>query len=454
MRMGTGAGRRAAAAGARRRADPLHPGDGEAHPGAPSTSTATRSGSSAARGRKQPDALDFCKKYLSFGAGPRASLSLITAAKAHALIHGQVYVSCANVAAVAPSVMRHRIAVNFMRAERGHHRRRHRADDPGESPADRAAGLSARPDLAQPFMADAAAALLSRPGRDLARRDRWAFSRARSWRATASANTARPSAASPSSSPSTANTPSGDDPRHLDWKVLGRTDRYYIKQYEQDTNLVAQLLLDGSESMNYGSGKITKLHYAKCARRLPRLPDPAPARRGGLAPLRHGDARIPAAHRQPRENPPHHGPPRGLQGDEKTNLGTAMARHRAHRQGAGDHHRASAISSTTRRASSGACSSSASAAMRSSSSTCSIPTRSSFRSTAVEFIGLEGADAGDETRRHIRKSYLEEMNAMRARMQLACERTGSHYVLANTAHAARGNAQRLSRLPRNKVCAR
>src|ERR1700679_4245489 len=55
----------------------------------------------------------------------------------------------------------------------------------------------------------------------------------------------------------------GDDIRHLDWKVLGRTDRYYIKQYEQDTNFVAQIVLDGSESMNYGSGKITKLHYAK-----------------------------------------------------------------------------------------------------------------------------------------------------------------------------------------------
>lgn len=55
----------------------------------------------------------------------------------------------------------------------------------------------------------------------------------------------------------------GDDPRHLDWKVLGRTDRYYIKQYEQETNYVANLLLDGSESMRYGSGKLTKLHYGK-----------------------------------------------------------------------------------------------------------------------------------------------------------------------------------------------
>jgi len=55
----------------------------------------------------------------------------------------------------------------------------------------------------------------------------------------------------------------GDDLRHLDWKVLGRTDRYYIKQYEQDTNFVAHLVLDGSMSMAYGSGKITKFHYAK-----------------------------------------------------------------------------------------------------------------------------------------------------------------------------------------------
>jgi uncharacterized protein (DUF58 family) len=47
----------------------------------------------------------------------------------------------------------------------------------------------------------------------------------------------------------------GDDTRHLDWKVLGRTDRYYLKQYEQETNYVAHILLDGSESMRYGSGE-------------------------------------------------------------------------------------------------------------------------------------------------------------------------------------------------------
>lgn len=57
----------------------------------------------------------------------------------------------------------------------------------------------------------------------------------------------------------------GDDVRHLDWKVLGKTDRYYIKQYEQETNFVAHILVDGSESMQYGSGENSKLDYAKVA---------------------------------------------------------------------------------------------------------------------------------------------------------------------------------------------
>ena len=54
----------------------------------------------------------------------------------------------------------------------------------------------------------------------------------------------------------------GDDPKHIDWKVYGRTDRYYIKQFEQETNLNCYLLLDTSQSMTYGSGDLTKLEYA------------------------------------------------------------------------------------------------------------------------------------------------------------------------------------------------
>ena len=59
----------------------------------------------------------------------------------------------------------------------------------------------------------------------------------------------------------------GDDIKHIDWKVLGRTDRYYIKQYEEETNLKATFLLDASESMHYGgeNGRMTKYQYAAAA---------------------------------------------------------------------------------------------------------------------------------------------------------------------------------------------
>ncbi len=54
----------------------------------------------------------------------------------------------------------------------------------------------------------------------------------------------------------------GDDIRNIDWKVYGRTNRFYIKQYEEETNLKAYLILDISGSMGYKSTKITKIQYA------------------------------------------------------------------------------------------------------------------------------------------------------------------------------------------------
>ncbi len=44
----------------------------------------------------------------------------------------------------------------------------------------------------------------------------------------------------------------GDDPRHIDWKVLGRADRVVIKKFEEETNLRCHILLDCSESMRFG----------------------------------------------------------------------------------------------------------------------------------------------------------------------------------------------------------
>jgi len=54
----------------------------------------------------------------------------------------------------------------------------------------------------------------------------------------------------------------GDNIRHLDWRMLGRTDRLYVKQYEEETNLRAQIVLDISRSMLYQHGKVlSKLQY-------------------------------------------------------------------------------------------------------------------------------------------------------------------------------------------------
>src|SRR5256885_12325296 len=55
----------------------------------------------------------------------------------------------------------------------------------------------------------------------------------------------------------------GDDIKHIDWKSYGRSERYTIKQYEQETNFTCHVLLDASRSMLYGAGAKNKLEYAK-----------------------------------------------------------------------------------------------------------------------------------------------------------------------------------------------
>jgi uncharacterized protein (DUF58 family) len=58
----------------------------------------------------------------------------------------------------------------------------------------------------------------------------------------------------------------GDDLRYVDWKVFGRTDKIYLKQYEDETNLICYLALDVSESMQYKSraASLSKSEYAQC----------------------------------------------------------------------------------------------------------------------------------------------------------------------------------------------
>ncbi len=56
----------------------------------------------------------------------------------------------------------------------------------------------------------------------------------------------------------------GDDPRFIDWKAFSKSDKYYVKQYEEETNFRACIVLDTSESMQFGSeGAVSKLEYAR-----------------------------------------------------------------------------------------------------------------------------------------------------------------------------------------------
>src|SRR4051794_38082482 len=55
----------------------------------------------------------------------------------------------------------------------------------------------------------------------------------------------------------------GDDPRHLDWRLFARSDRYYVKRFEDETNLRCLLLLDGSRSMEFAGAASSKFDYAR-----------------------------------------------------------------------------------------------------------------------------------------------------------------------------------------------
>jgi uncharacterized protein (DUF58 family) len=70
----------------------------------------------------------------------------------------------------------------------------------------------------------------------------------------------------------------GDDLATLDWKVYARTDRHFIKKYEEETNLDCHILIDVSASMGYGSGDGDQAAVRVVSGRRPRVPDEPPAR--------------------------------------------------------------------------------------------------------------------------------------------------------------------------------
>ena len=71
----------------------------------------------------------------------------------------------------------------------------------------------------------------------------------------------------------------GDEIRHIDWRAFGKSDRYYVKEYEEETNLKAYLVVDSSGSMAYAGQDRLEVRARAAARGVAGVPDDQPARR-------------------------------------------------------------------------------------------------------------------------------------------------------------------------------
>jgi uncharacterized protein (DUF58 family) len=226
----------------------------------------------------------------------------------------------------------------------------------------------------------------------------------------------------------------GDDPRHLDWKVLGRTDRYYIKQYEQDTNFVARLVVDGSESMNYGSGAITKLHYAKalaaCMAYLILLQRDAVALHLFDTEIRESMARtdnLGKIHALMSQLA-------AFQATGQTRLGAVLGDVARMNKARGIVMVISDLFDDEAAFEKGM------RQIRFGGSEVIVfhvmdPYELEFPFEGTyEFIGLEGGSRMKTNPAAIKKSYLQSMDAFRHRVHEICQNSGCHYVLANTGH--------------------
>ena len=225
----------------------------------------------------------------------------------------------------------------------------------------------------------------------------------------------------------------GDDVRHLDWKVLGRTDRYYIKQYQQDTNFVCHLLIDGSESMNYGGGKITKMHYAKVLAAC--LSYIVLHQRDAIS-LNVFDTEIRDQFARTDNVGKIHDIMQKLSDFKATNetkLGKAM------HDLAGQIRPRSIVVIISDLFDDEAAFQKNVERIRFQKGEVIVfhvldPDEMEFPFTGtVKFIGLEKAGILQTSPASIRKSYLKTFDEFRMRMRRICDRTGSHYVLANTA---------------------
>ena len=210
----------------------------------PMRSRATRCGWCGSPGPVEPGRPISSRQWVSYGASVRAAQALVLGGKARALLQGRAHVSFDDVRALARPVLPAPHAAQLPGAVgAGHHRPARRAAARRRAGARvRALSLTDRPRrLPRPRAA----------GPDRRSRAAGAHGRGRLH--------ARPCTAPGGSGSSLdfaehrAYQP-GDDMRRIDWRVYGRTDRFYVKEYEADTNAGVIFALDASASMDFGSG--------------------------------------------------------------------------------------------------------------------------------------------------------------------------------------------------------
>ena len=237
-----------------------------------------------ARGPRRPE---FVKKWVEYGASVRAAQYLVLGGKARALMRGRCHVSFEDIRALAHPVLRHRILTNF------HAESERVSSEPDRGPAARGRRRCPARGCEPPM--PAAGSPLPRPAGARAHRQPRAAGPHRRRRASSAASTARPTSGISVDFAEHRPYMPGDDIRRIDWRLFARSDRFYVKEFEADSNANFMVLLDVSRSMQFSSPRRHEARLRPLPGGLPRLLRPQAAGPRGARDLRLGHRRLRAA---------------------------------------------------------------------------------------------------------------------------------------------------------------
>ena len=224
---------------------------------------------------KAPNAPESVKKWVAFGASVRAAQYLVLGGKARALTSGRYHVSFDDIRALAHPVLRHRVLTNFRARVGRRHDRRDRSTSCSRRCRCRSRGCRAwrtRSSADQESWHGNAARCPAR-GSSIRRSSRGSATSSCSRAAVVDGfinglHRAPYFGASVDFAEHRGYVP-GDDIRRVDWRLYARTDRYYVKEYEADTNANFSVLLDVSKSMGFASrrrheARVRRVSSAAC----------------------------------------------------------------------------------------------------------------------------------------------------------------------------------------------